>query len=285
MTTGTTRDADPAGTTADPAAPVAVAGGDDTRLTFQPVKSAGRTLDVLEALAGSPQRRSLVELARALEIPKSSLHGILRTMIQRGWVEVDATGTRFGLGVRALQVGAAYLEADDATGLLAGVLDGLASQFGETVHLGRLDGPHVVYLAKRESTHPLRLYSAIGRQLPAHATALGKVLLAERPDEAVDRLLSWPLPALTRHTVTDPDQLHAELATVRDRGYAVDREENTEGIVCFAMAVPLHTPAVDAISLSVPTSRLGPESEQRIVTALRAAVGQVRAARTLLAGN
>jgi DNA-binding IclR family transcriptional regulator len=249
---------------------------------FQPVKSAGRTLDVLEALAGSPGRRSLVDLARTLGIPKSSLHGILRTMIQRGWVEADATGTRFGLGLRALQVGAAYLETDDTTGLLAGILDELSGEFGETVHLGRLDGPHVVYLAKRESVHPLRLYSAIGRQLPAHATALGKVLLAERTDQAVDRLLTWPLRALTGHTITDREVLHAELATIRERGYAVDREENSDGIVCFAMAVPLQVPATDAISLSVPAARLGPQGEDGIVAALRSGVAQVRAARTLL---
>ncbi|MFK3979987.1 IclR family transcriptional regulator [Micromonospora sp. NPDC050397] len=249
---------------------------------FQPVKSAGRTLDVLDALADGGGPRSLVELARALVIPKSSLHGILRTMIQRGWVEADATGTRFGLGVRALQVGAAYLETDTVTGLLSGVLDQLAAEFGETVHLGRLDGPHVVYLAKRESVHPLRLYSAIGRHLPAHATALGKALLAERPDEAVDHLLTWPLAALTAHTITDPDALHTELATVRSRGYAVDREENTDGIVCFAMAVPMHSPATDAISLSIPASRLGATSEEQVVAALTTALHQIRAARPLL---
>lgn len=247
-----------------------------------PVKSAGRTLDVLEALAAAPRRCSLVELARVLEIPKSSLHGILRTLTQRGWVETDATGTRFGLGLRALQVGAAYLETDDAVGLLADVLDRLAAQFGETVHLGRLDGPHVVYLAKRESIHPLRLYSAIGRQLPAHATALGKVLLAQRSDDAVDRLLSWPLPALTSRTITEPEALHRELSVIRDRGYAVDREENTEGIVCFAMAVPLREPADHAISLSVPAARLGPDTEERIVVALREAMTQIRAARSLI---
>lgn len=254
----------------------------DRTVAAVPVKSAGRTLDVLEALAAAPRRCSLVELARVLRIPKSSLHGILRTLMQRGWVETDPTGTRFGLGVRALQVGAAYLETDDAAALLAGVLDRLAARLGETVHLGRLDGPHVVYLAKRESVHPLRLYSAIGRQLPAHATALGKALLAERTDDAVDRLLSWPLPALTPHTITDPDTLHRELAAVRGRGYAVDREENTEGIVCFAMTVPLHTPATHAISLSVPGARLGGQSEQQIVAALREAVAHVRAARTLV---
>ncbi|SDX94200.1 transcriptional regulator, IclR family [Micromonospora pattaloongensis] len=252
---------------------------------FQPVKSAGRTLEVLEALAASPGRRSLVDLARALDIPKSSLHGILRTMMQRGWVEADATGTRFGLGVRALQVGAAYLETDDAVGLMSTVLDELSRQFGETVHLGRLDGPHVVYMAKRESVHPLRLYSAIGRRLPAHATALGKVLLAARGDADVDRRLSWPLTALTRHTITDPAALRAELAGVRERGYAVDHEENTDGIVCFAIAVPLHDPAVDAISLSVPAARLHAGSEETIVAALRRAADQVRAARALLSAS
>ncbi|MEV0425763.1 IclR family transcriptional regulator [Micromonospora sp. NPDC050495] len=249
---------------------------------FSPVKSAGRTLEVLEALAASPHRRSLVDLARDLGIPKSSLHGILRTLAQRGWVESDLTGTRFGLGLRALQVGAAYLTADDALGLLGTVLDELSRQFGETVHLGRLDGPHVVYLAKRESVHPLRLYSAIGRQLPAHATALGKVLLAERPDEEVDALLPRPLRALTRHTLSTPEALHADLAAIRRRGYAVDREESTEGIVCVAMAVPLRAPAGDAISLSVPVARLGADTEERIVAALRRAVDQVRAAAGLL---
>lgn len=249
---------------------------------FAPVKSAGRTLEVLEALAAAPRRRSLVDLSRALGIPKSSLHGILRTMAQRGWVETDDTGTRFSLGMRALQVGAAYLDSDDAVGLLAGVLDDLSRQFGETVHLGRLDGRNVVYLAKRESVHPLRLYSAIGRQLPAHATALGKVLLAEHPDEFVQTLLAWPLPALTRHTITEPDALRAELARIREDGHAVDQQENTDGIVCFAVTVPLHTPATDAISLSIPAARLTDDVQARIVAALRRAADQLHAARALL---
>ena len=244
-----------------------------------PVKSADRTLEVLEALAASPGRRSLVELSRTLDIPKSSLHGILRTMARRGWVETDPTGTRFGLGVRALEVGAAYLDANDAVGLVAGVLDDLSRQFGEAVHLGRLDGPDVVYLAKRESVHRLRLYSAIGRKLPAHATALGKALLAQSPDP--DGQLRWPLPQLTARTVTDRDALFAELERTRARGYAVDREENTDGIVCFAIPVPFADPPIDAISISVPAARIGPESEERISGALARAMDQLRAARSM----
>ncbi|MFV2101047.1 IclR family transcriptional regulator [Micromonospora sp. LOL_024] len=236
---------------------------------FQPVKSAGRTLDLLELLADQPHPWALGDLAHALGIPKSSLHGLLRTLTGRGWVQADETGTRFRLGLRALRVGAAYLDGDDRVGLLAGVLDELSRRFGEAVHLGRLDGDQVVYLAKRESVHRLRLYSAIGRRLPAHATALGKALLAAHSDQEVDELLSWPPPRLTPHTITDRDALHAALATVRATGYAVDREENTEGIVCVAMAVPLATPAVDAVSVSVPVTRLRPELEASIVTALR----------------
>lgn len=229
---------------------------------FQPVKSADRTLDVLEALA-SAGRRSLGGLTRELGIPKSSLHGILRTMVRRGWVETDETGTRFGLGVRAVQVGASYVDGDDAVARFAGVLDTLAATFGETVHYGRLSGADVTYLAKRESVHPLRLYSAIGRKLPAHATALGKALLARHGDGS----LTAPLPALTPNTITDRAALEAELAVIQARGWAADREENTLGITCFAVCVP-H--GHDAISVSVPTARLDAGLEARLVAALLA---------------
>lgn len=249
---------------------------------FQPVKSAGRTLDLLELLADQPRPWTLVDLARELGIPKSSLHGLLRTLTARGWVRTDESGTHFRLGVRALRVGAAYLDGDDTVGLLGGVLDELSRRFGETVHLGRLDGGQVVYVAKRESVHHLRLYSAIGRRLPAHATALGKALLAEHPDPAADRLVSWPLAQLTRHTVTDRPAFHAGLAEVRAAGYAVDREENAEGINCIAMAVPLAVPAVDAVSISVPVTRVGPEVEASIVAALRETVGTLGRARSML---
>jgi DNA-binding IclR family transcriptional regulator len=249
---------------------------------FQPVKSAGRTLDLLELLADQPRAWTLVDLARELGIPKSSLHGLLRTMTSRGWVRTDDTGTRFRLGMRALRVGAAYLDGDDTVGVLGGVLDELARRFGETVHLGRLDGDQVVYLAKRESVHRLRLYSAIGRRLPAHATALGKALLAEHPDDEADRLVTWPLQRLTAHTVTDRRAFHRALAEVRTAGYAVDREENAEGIMCFATVVPLTSPAVDAVSISVPMARLSAEIEASIVAALRETVGGLGPARSML---
>ncbi|SCL45786.1 transcriptional regulator, IclR family [Micromonospora eburnea] len=247
-----------------------------------PVKSAGRALDVLEALADPAGPRSLVELSRSLGIPKSSLHGILHTLLARGWIAADPTGTRFGLGLRSLQVGAAYLAGTDAGGSLGVLLDQLAARFGETVLLCRRAGDAVVVLAKRESAHTLRPHVPLGARLPAHATAAGRALLAQLSDDAVDRLLSWPLPALTERTTTRPEELRAQLAAVRRRGWAVVEEESGPGLVGVAVALPLRDPALDALAVVAPVNRLGPATQRRVAVALRAAAAQARAARALL---
>jgi DNA-binding IclR family transcriptional regulator len=148
------------------------------------------------------------------------------------------------------------------------VLDWLSSSCNEAVHFGRLDGADIVYLAKRESRHALRLFSAIGRRLPAHATALGKSLLARRSDEEVEQLLTWPLARLTPNTLTERRALFDELEDIRRRGYAIDREENSEGITCFAVALDTAGPPQDAISLSIPILRLDGELEDRAVSLL-----------------
>jgi DNA-binding IclR family transcriptional regulator len=232
------------------------------------VKSAARTVELLEWLAATHERPTLGGLSAALGIPKSSLRAILRTLADRGWIETDPTGTRFGLGVHALLVGAAYVESDDVVALTRSTMDDLAAVTGETVHLARLDGTDIVYLAKRESRHPLRLFSAIGRRLPAFATALGKAILAEHEPGQVAAHLPTPLPRLAPNTIADPTVLARELAATRERGYAVDREENTEGIRCWAVALPRTSPPVDAISVSVPVLRLTEERGRAIATEL-----------------
>lgn len=248
---------------------------------FQPVKSADRTLEVLETLARAQRPLSLGELAKSLTIPKSSLHGLLRTLQKRQWVEATASGSHFGLGVRTLMVGAAYVESSQSVTASTKVLDWLSDQLGETVHLGRLDGPDVIYLAKRESRHPLRLYSAVGRRLPAHSTALGKALLARRRTSELAAILSPPLVALTPHTITDLQDLHDELERIRQRGYSIDDEENAVGIKCFAIALDTAVPAQDAISLSIPTTRLTPDLEREVAELLMQAKQRLDASAVL----
>ncbi|MFJ9560850.1 IclR family transcriptional regulator [Streptomyces fuscichromogenes] len=230
------------------------------------VKSAARTVELLELLAARGDRPArLQELADALGVPRSSMYALLQTLITRGWVRTDTTGSLYGVGIRTLLTGTGYLDSDPRVRLVRPYLDEASEALGETIHLARLDGPDVAYLATRESHEYLRTISRVGRRFPAHAGALGKALLAERPDTD---LPEGPYPALTPHTRTTPDALAADLAGIRARGYSTDREEGVLGITGFGFALRYDTLPQDAISCSVPTDRLTPEHEDRIITVM-----------------
>ncbi|MEY9938284.1 IclR family transcriptional regulator [Streptacidiphilus sp. MAP5-3] len=232
------------------------------------VKSAVRTVELLEFFAGRPGLHSLAEVQEALGYPKSSLYMLLRTLVELGWVETDVTGTRYGIGMRALLVGTSYIDGDEVVAATRPVLDRLADDTTETIHLARLDGTDVVYLATRASQHYLRPFTRVGRRLPAYATSLGKALLATYDDAELERMLPERLEPMTERTHTTRAALIEDLRTVRERGYAMDREENTLGLCCFAVDIPYRTPARDAVSCSVPVARLTPGREQMIRDAL-----------------
>ncbi len=206
------------------------------------VKSAVRTVELLEFFAGRPGMHSLAAVQESVGYPKSSLYMLLRTLVELGWIETDATGTRYGIGVRALLVGTSYIDGDEVVAAARPTLDRLSDDTSETIHLARLDGTSVVYLATRQSQHYLRPFTRVGRRLPAHSTSLGKALLATYTDEQVRKLLPETLEQLTEHTHTDREKLIEELAQIREQGYAVDREENTLGLRCFGIAIPYRSP-------------------------------------------
>lgn len=235
------------------------------------VKSAARTLSLLELLAARGDRPArLQELADELRVPRSSMYALLQTLIGRGWVRTDTTGSLYGIGIRALLTGTSYLDSDPRVRAVRPYLDEASEALGETIHMARLDGMSVAYLATRESHAYPRTISRVGRRLPAHAGALGKALLAERSDTA---LPEGPYESLTPNTHTTRGSLTADLAEIRSRGYSVDREEGVLGIVGFGFALRYDSPAADAISCSVPVARLTPEHEYRIVEVM----GEVRA--------
>lgn len=233
------------------------------------VKSAARTLEVLELLASRQNRPArLRELSEALGVPKSSLYALLRTLTKHGWVRTDATGTLYGIGIRALLAGTSYLDTDPYVRLVQPYLDQVRAELNETVHFGRLDGGDIVYLATKESGHGLRPYSRVGRRLPAYCTALGKSLLAHREPATLDDHLPDSLEAVTQYTLTDRSSLERDLAGVRARGHALDLQENTLGLQCYGFALRYSDPPTDAISCSVPLARLTPEHERQIIQAM-----------------
>jgi DNA-binding IclR family transcriptional regulator len=233
------------------------------------VKSAARTVFVLEFLASRQNEPArLREISEALGVPKSSLYALLRTLSQHGWVRTDASGTLYGIGIRALMAGTSYLDTDPYLRLVQPSLDYAKEQLNETIHFGRLDGTDIVYLATRESTQYLRPYSRVGRRLPASATAMGKALIAERSGPTLDAMLQEPLPRLTPNSIVDVEAMKAEINATRQRGYSVDLQENTVGLQCFGFALRYANPAMDAISCSVPVARLTPERCEEIIAVM-----------------
>ena len=233
------------------------------------VKSAARSVDVLELLAARRNRPvGLRELSETLGAPRSSVYALMRTLVERGWVRTDESGQRYSIGIRALLAGTTYLDTDPFLRVVQPHITELSARLDETIHFARLEGTDVVYLATRESSQYLRPFSRVGRRLPAFATSLGKSLLAEQPD--LNAHLPAELEPLTPRTITDRDALVRELESTRERGYAIDREENVTGLMCFGFALRYAAPATDAMSCSLPLDRIGRGREEEIIAAMEA---------------
>jgi IclR family acetate operon transcriptional repressor len=224
------------------------------------VESVDRALRLLQELAGHGSGVTLSELASTTGLPKSSLHRTLEALQERGFATQRDDG-RYLLGAELLRIAFEFHDRLDLRVLLRPTLERLRTTLNETVHVGVLDGPDVVYIDKLEPTRPLSLTSKIGGRNPAHATAVGKALLAwTYPTQA--SVTEWirrdgPLVRRTPRTIVDAGQLARELARVRADGFSKDMEESEPGVRCLATPVFFGGPVpVAAISLSAPKDRL-----------------------------
>lgn len=226
------------------------------------VKSALRVLDIFELLARHPDGMGLSEIAAALKIPKSSAHGLLATLMSRGYLRSGRQDRTYRLGVRVFELGSGYMAGTDWLADGQEVVRKLARACDETVHLAILTGDEVLYVAKEEGTNTIRMVSAMGKRFPAHGTGVGKILLSTLDPAELARIYppDQSLTPITAHTITDPDAFRQELAECRRRGYATDFEESTPGLCCLAAPIyDSNGSAVAAISVSVPTVRFTAE--------------------------
>jgi IclR family KDG regulon transcriptional repressor len=164
---------------------------------------------------------------------------------------------QYRLGLPVFQLGAAFAGRLDLVREAQGVARDVAAACDEAVHVAVLDGADVIYLVKVDSTHPVRMVSGVGRRLPAHCTAVGKVLLSSLDQAGLDAVLAkGPLPGMTPESITDPDRLRAQLELVRAEGVAADVGESDSAMRCVAAAVRDHSGAtVAAMSVSAPIIR------------------------------
>lgn len=229
----------------------------------RPVKSAERTLKVLELLSEAHGSLGLREISERLDLPRASAHALLVTLVKHGWVDHDRGEYR--LGIRCLRTSAAFVEADPVVKQAERLVSELNAELSETIHLACLDGSDVVYLLTSPTPHALASVSRPGRRMPGWVTALGKAVLAERPWAEVEPLLPQQITPLTAKTLTTREALRADLEATLERGYAIDDEESSVGLKCFAVAIGLDLPITHALSCPVPMARLDDGQEQQII--------------------
>lgn len=245
------------------------------------VKSARRTLEILELLTRVERPLTFTAIAEMLGYPRSSLHGLLRTLEQRGWIEAGGPDRReYTLGVRAWEAGHSYRRALSLAERGRPYMERIRDELNETVQMAVLDGRWNVYVAKVEGSQRLALQSEVGRRLEAHATGLGKALLSGLSGAELDRLLDGvELERFTPTTLTGGDALRHELDRIRRRGIAVDREEHTPGVRCIAAPVRDDGGGVvAAISVSIPTVRWSAATRARAEALVAGAAGELSAA-------
>ncbi len=231
------------------------------------VQSVERAVGLLELLARGGGRLPLSELAEQSALPLGTVHRLLATLTSAGCVFQEGD-RRYALGPALIPLG------DAATRLLGDwaqpFLVRLVEVSGETSNLAVLDDDRVLYLAQAPGRHRMRMFTEVGRRVLPHTTATGKVLLAWQDEAQVRRVVArFGLPAHTARSLTTLDAFLAELATVRETGWAADDEEEEEGVRCLAVPVGPGPHAVAAVSVSGPASRLA-RADDAVLAALAA---------------
>jgi IclR family transcriptional regulator, acetate operon repressor len=232
------------------------------------VQSVERALDVLETMAGS-DALGISEVAAATGLPDGTAHRLLRTLVARGYAR-QGPDRRYSLGTRLLALGDGARRATVASS--RPFLDRLVELSGETANLAVLEGDHAVYVAQVQSAHRLRMFAEVGRRVPVHSTAVGKVLLAGMADAAVTALVRRTgMAARTPRTLVSPASLLAELASVRKAGWARDDEEEEAGVRCLAVPVRDAGLVVAAMSVSGPAARVPAAPPGSLLAGMQAA--------------
>jgi DNA-binding IclR family transcriptional regulator len=230
------------------------------------IQSVDRAARILKLLASGPRRLGVSEIAERLGLARPTVHGLLQTLQAHGFVEQDRDSDKYQLGAGLLHLGNSYLDLNELRGRSIVHAARLAQRTRAAVRVGVLHGPVVVVVHHVFRPDDAFQVLEVGAQLPAHASALGKAILAYGDAALVADLVAEPLPKLTRRTLT-PAALQRELAAVRERGVAKERDEAVLGESSVAAPIFDHAGhAVGAIGVVGDTVAVLPRAPSRELT-------------------
>ncbi|MBD9371227.1 IclR family transcriptional regulator [Rhizobium sp. ARZ01] len=237
-----------------------MAGQSETDLPVSNTGTLGKAIAVLELVALADRPLRFTEILERVGQPRGTLHRQLSHLVEEGLLDLKADHC-YEPGLRLLKLASNAWMRSDLRRLAAPHLQTLHELTGETVHLGVLKGAEIIYLDKVESKQAVRMTSQIGKASPAYCTGVGKAALSVLPEARLrDLLRAVSFQRFTPHTITTCEALGAELAVIREVGYAFDREEHEPGIRCVAAAIADSAQTfVGGVSVTGPAYRVGEE--------------------------
>ena len=202
------------------------------------VQSVDRTFDILEILARNQAGMNLTDIGQEIGLHKSTVHRLLGTLKERGYVEQGAFPGVYKLGLKFVHLAGSYLNGIELKTESETFLRDLSNLLSQTVFLAVLQGDQVVYIDKCEQANSLRRYAIIGRRAPLYCTSLGKALLLDKSEAEIRSILGdTPFKRRTGRTVRDVDEFLEDLRGAAERGWTRDDQENEKGVQCMAAPI------------------------------------------------
>src|SRR5258705_153274 len=236
------------------------------------LSSVANSIRLTKAFSENEYEMGISALARRLGLAKSTVDRLATTLVEYDILEQNRETGKYRLGLALFELGTLVRRKMDTNSGAQVQIHSLAEETGETVQLAILDHLSVLYIRIRESKQAVRMSSGLGSRAPAHCTSVGKALLAYQPPEVIQQVIDNGLKRYTEHTITEGAALIEELATVRQKGYAIDDEEIEVGLRCVAAPIRDHTGQVTAaISVAAPVQRMTKKNIQATIPSVVAA--------------
>lgn len=230
------------------------------------VQSIVRAFEILESLAEEKEGLGVTEISKRVGFHKSTVHRLLNTMAEMGYIEQNQDTGAYRLGLKFIELCSLYLNNVELKTEAQPYLRDLSALTGQPVHLATLVDGEAVYIDKIEQYNNIRMYSAIGKRIPLHCTAVGKVLLSDKSPDHIRKLLGKDkLTSYTPNTLTELDQILEEINQVKKLGWAKDDEEHEEGIRCIAAPIyDYRKQIIAAVSTSGNKNIISPHRDEEI---------------------